>query len=203
MIIGLDFDNTIVCYDDVFHREAVAQGLVPATVPADKNSVRNYLRDGGREDDWTRLQGHVYGVAIANAQAYPGLREFLRVARAAGAEVHVVSHKTQHPVLGPAHDLHAAGRAWFAGAGLLDSDESPLSASRLHFELTAAAKRQRIAAIGCSVFVDDLPEFLLHPEFPGAVRRIMFDPSGTAAPASLEVARSWADITRALFSGAV
>ena len=33
MLIGVDFDNTIVCYDGLFHRVAVEQGLIPQKFP--------------------------------------------------------------------------------------------------------------------------------------------------------------------------
>ena len=61
MRIGIDFDNTIVCYDDVFHKAASLQGLIPEGLPSSKNSVRDYLRKIGKEENWTRLQGTVYG----------------------------------------------------------------------------------------------------------------------------------------------
>ena len=53
MVIGVDFDNTIVCYDDLFHRIAVEQGLVPARLEPRKNEVRDFLRNAGQEAAWT------------------------------------------------------------------------------------------------------------------------------------------------------
>ena len=44
MRLGLDFDNTIVCYDGLFHRVAREEGLIPAALPATKSDVRNHLR---------------------------------------------------------------------------------------------------------------------------------------------------------------
>src|SRR5262249_22819241 len=60
MLIGVDFDNTIVCYDELFHRVAVEQGLIPSTVPATKGEVRRDLEGRGLGDVWTELQGYVY-----------------------------------------------------------------------------------------------------------------------------------------------
>ena len=54
MRIGVDFDNTIVCYDRLFHRLARERGLIPETVPQTKGAVRDYLRSIDREDDWTK-----------------------------------------------------------------------------------------------------------------------------------------------------
>ena len=73
MRVGFDFDNTIVCYDDSFHAAAVERGLIPADVPADKKSVRDYCVAAGREDDWTELQGHVYGTWMDRVALYPGV----------------------------------------------------------------------------------------------------------------------------------
>src|SRR6266404_4116929 len=61
MRIGIDFDNTIACYDGVFHAAALERGLIPADIGRDKNSVRDHLNGAGRNDDFTELQGYVYG----------------------------------------------------------------------------------------------------------------------------------------------
>ena len=76
MRIGIDFDNTIVCFDTLFHRAAVEKSLIPADLPLSKTSVRDYLRREGREEAWTELQGYVYGVKIHDAAPFPGVLEF-------------------------------------------------------------------------------------------------------------------------------
>ena len=45
MRIGLDFDNTIVSYDALFHRVAREQDVVPANTPVNKIAVRDHLRN--------------------------------------------------------------------------------------------------------------------------------------------------------------
>ena len=74
--IGIDFDNTIACYDQLFHRMALEKGLIPADLPEGKSQVRDYLRHGGKEDAWTELQGHVYGARMGEAPPFPGVIEF-------------------------------------------------------------------------------------------------------------------------------
>ena len=54
-LIGLDFDNTLISYDQLFFSCALEGGLIPESLVADKTSVRDYLRESGREDMWTRL----------------------------------------------------------------------------------------------------------------------------------------------------
>jgi hypothetical protein len=110
MRVGLDFDNTIVRYDALFHRVALEGGWIPPGLPATKLQVRDHLRAHGREQTWIEMQGHVYGARMAEAEMFPGVDRFLRW-RASGLAVSIVSHKTQYPFAGPRHDLHEASRA--------------------------------------------------------------------------------------------
>lgn len=181
MKVGLDFDNTIVCYDRLFHALAVERGLIPPETPTNKTAVRDYLRSVGREDDWTELQGIAYGPEITRAEPFPGVLEFLRFCRTRGIPVAVISHKTRHPYRGEAHDLHAAARLFLNRHGLFDTTTTGLSDENVFLELTKEAKLARIAAAGCTHFVDDLPELLAEAAFPAGVSRILFDPDDRCA----------------------
>lgn len=177
MLIGVDFDNTIVCYDALFHRVCGERGLIPAEVPVNKTEVRNYLRQTGHEDVWTELQGYVYGARVAEAAPYPGVLEFFRACRTVGLPCRIISHKTRQPFLGEPYDLHAAATNWLELHGFFSTTEIGLARSHVHFELTKAAKLARIGSVGCTHFVDDLPEFLAEAAFPCGVDRILFDPN--------------------------
>jgi len=176
MLIGLDFDNTIVRYDRLFHRLAVERGLIPDSVPATKQSVRDFMRSVGREDEWTELQGTVYGPRIIDAEPWPGIKDFLRRCQELDVRVTVVSHKTRHPYRGEKHDLHEAAHAFLDTHGFYTSTGG-LSPDRVFLEPTLSLKLARIGSLRCSSFVDDLPEVLREAAFPGAVRRILFDPA--------------------------
>ncbi len=195
MRIGVDFDNTIVCYDGLFHRVAREQGLIPESLPADKGSVRDHLRRIGREDAWTAMQGTVYGARMAEASAFPGALDFFRRAVKDGFDVCIVSHKTRHPYLGPKYDLHEAAVDWLERNGFFDAGRIGMGRGRVFFELTLPEKLRRIGAAGCTHFIDDLPELLAEPEFPTGASRILFDPKGSAATvAGVRRVRSWKEI---------
>ncbi|MBI4125632.1 MAG: haloacid dehalogenase-like hydrolase [Deltaproteobacteria bacterium] len=168
MIIGIDFDNTLVDYTGVFHRVAVDLGWIPASVRPDKTSVRDYLRGKGGEELWIELQGLVYGPHIFSAQPFPGATDFLRYCRQKGMDFFIISHKTRFPFLGKKHDLHDYALQWLGRNGI--------GADRAYFELTKEDKLSRIAGLKSDYFVDDLPEFLTEPRFPAQVQRILFDP---------------------------
>ena len=192
--IGLDFDNTLVCYDGVFHRAAMDRGLVPAGLATDKGSIRDYLRAQGREDDWTELQGYVYGRRMGDARLFAGVETFLEECRTAGVQTCIISHKTRTPYRGPAYDLHAAARQWIADTGLLEFIDG--GADAIWFEQTLKDKLQRIATAGCRVFIDDLPECLRDPDFPPGVEGLLFDPDERhLGEADLRRAGSWRELS--------
>jgi hypothetical protein len=200
-MIGIDFDNTIVCYDEVFGRVAVEQGLVPPHAATSKTAIRDHLRAAGQEDRWTELQGTIYGPRMPDARPFPGVLEFFQACRAAGVPVAIVSHRTRFPYLGERHDLHAAARDWLARHGFHDPAGIGLPIERVFFEETKEAKLARIAGVGCTHFIDDLPDLLAHPLFPQDVRRILFDPHGEHAPLpDGNSAHSWGQLSSLLLS---
>lgn len=188
MHIGLDFDNTIVSYDSLIHQLALEQGLLTGTVPANKVAVRDHLRAKGLEQVWVEMQGIIYGPRMKDASASPGFFKFVETALACGHRLSIVSHKTVHPFAGPSYNLHESARNWIETHILCDGRPS-LPTDQIFFETTKSAKLARIGAIGCDVFVDDLPEILNHPDMPASVRRILFDPEGNFAQTNPELTR--------------
>ena len=197
MLIGVDFDNTIVCYDRVFHRVALEKGLIPAGLPVHKRAVRDHLRATGREDAWTEMQGYVYGARMQDAVAFDGVCECLFQWLHRGIGVHIISHKTRTPYLGTPYDLHAAAYAWMEQQGFFDPARIGLPRANVCFETTKAAKLDRIAAVGCTHFIDDLPELLNEIRSPVGVRRLLFDPTGEHTQQGVyERVSSWHEINR-------
>ncbi|MDA9548057.1 hypothetical protein ACVWYQ_001757 [Bradyrhizobium sp. USDA 3397] len=199
--IGIDFDNTIICYDKVFAAAARQRGLVPEGWDGLKTDVRDFLRSrAGGELAWQGLQGFVYGKGIGGAEINPGVREFLAACRKAGASVHIVSHKTQFGHQDPDRvDLREAARGWLKSAGLIDTADAAISAGNVHFEDTLAAKVERLASLQLDIFIDDLVDVFEQPHFPKATRSILFTQSQPPYPAHCEPLATWADIHRGVF----
>src|SRR5688572_26563273 len=108
MVVGVDFDNTVVSYDQLFYRLAVDRRLIPPGVEANKRHVRDYLRRCGREGEWIELQGSAYGGAMRDAVPFPGIREFFTRCHSSGVTIYIISHRTRFPFKGPQCDLHQA-----------------------------------------------------------------------------------------------
>ena len=191
MLVGVDFDNTIVSYDALLHRLAVERGLAFADLPATKRSVKAALS----AEDWALLQAAAYGQRIGEATAFPGAVEFFRHACERGVECAIISHKTERPLVGPDTDLRAAALGWMRAAGIVGE---LLSEDRVHFGATPPEKAEHVRRLGCTHFVDDHVDFLTEFRLPDGVVRILFDPAAEHAdvPRGLERACSWAEVER-------
>jgi hypothetical protein len=198
--LGIDFDNTLIAYDRVFLAQARARGLLPAQFRGNKQAVRDTIRllpDG--EVAWQRLQGHVYGQGIDAATLFPGVDRFLRRCRRAGHTVFIVSHKGEYANYDPMRvNLRAAALDWMEARGFFDPRKYAIARANVFFEGTRTEKLARIAALGCTHFIDDLVEVLTDRDFPPGVARVLFDPAPGGRPAGLRACASWHDIAATL-----
>jgi hypothetical protein len=200
--IGIDFDNTIIAYDQVFCAAAKLGGLIDADFVGGKQAVRDSIRslpDG--ELTWQRLQGQVYGKGISGATLLPGVDAFLRRCRAEGCSVSIVSHKTEYGHYDPERiNLRDAARKWMAAQGVLDG-EFGIASANVFFEETRAEKLARIATLSCTHFIDDLEEVLLDPAFPPKVERILLsEHTGLNSRFPYVVCATWRDIEDRIFA---
>jgi len=201
MRLGIDFDNTIVSYDEVFADVAVRLGLIPAGFRGDKTAVRDHIRsleDG--EARWTALQALVYGPHIGGAKPFEGFLEFLAAAQVRGIPVHIVSHKSEYAAAAPnGVNLREAARRWLEEQGIVGGS-AWIAPDSVYFEGTRDAKVARIAELGCTHFIDDLVEVFDEPAFPAGVVRYLFAPGGAAVSnGRYRVVRDWRQLAKELF----
>ena len=202
MLIGIDFDNTIITYDAVFVAAARERGLISEDFSAGKQAVRDFIRtlpEG--ELAWQRLQGYVYGQGIGGAAIFDGVDAFLRRCRRERCPPVIVSHKTEfghHDASGVS--LRSAALGWMRSRGFFDEAGFGIPAENVYFEDTRDKKLARITGLQCTHFIDDLEEVLDDAAFPDEVERILFSPAGMHAPGAGYVAcTSWRDIEEHVF----
>jgi len=202
MRIGIDFDNTIVSYDALFHKIAIEKQIIPKSIPKNKIAIRNYLRSAGQEDFWTLMQGEAYGLRMNEAIPYDGVISFMRNMRSQGFQLNIISHKTKYPFAGPSYDLHAAATKWIYDY-IIDQGINLNQKAEIFFESTKEDKIYRIGKLECDIFIDDLPEILLMPGFRKKTRRILFDPEmeHQEAQTNMEKANSWNAIEKLILNG--
>jgi len=174
--IGIDFDNTIVTYDNVFHKYALKAGLISHELEKSKQAVRDAIRSlPNGNDRWTELQGLVYGKYIDEAEPMQGVEDFLKACKENSFKISIISHKTVYPALGSRVNLQAAAKKWLINKDFLSRFD--LRESDIIFEETLKGKLDQIAIKGCGYFIDDLAEVLAHPDFPKGVKKIRYNKS--------------------------
>lgn len=193
MIIGLDFDNTIACYDQAIARFAREMFALPAEIPATKLGLRDYLRAAGREPEWTEFQGHLYGPGMEHAAPFPGAIETIAALQSAGHKTFIVSHRSKHPYAGPKHDLHASARDWMASK--LQHVSRPLfGETEIYLNEHLSDKIAMIGKLKCDVFLDDLPEVLGHADFPAAAKKLWFSSKAPPAGSDMIQIKHWNEV---------
>lgn len=202
MRVGIDFDNTLVCYDDVFLKTALGGKLLPADFAGNKQDVRDTIRRVSGDWAWTELQAEVYGRRMAEARMIEGAADFVATCRDSGVPVHIVSHKTQFAAADPGGpDLRAVALDWMEANGFFRKEGLNLSRADVFFESTREEKCQRIAALACTHFIDDLEEVFNEPCFPKGVQSFLLHRGDGPRPhGPFTVMPAWNAITRAIFA---
>jgi hypothetical protein len=197
MGIGVDLDNTIVCYDELFARVAIEKGLVSQTDigVSSKYDVKSEIQRLHGNDAWTALQGEVYGARLSEADPFPGVVDFFRQCRLRGIPTCIISHKTRYPALGPRYNLRQAALAWLEKHGWFETDGIGICRSDVEFHDTLSDKVDAIGRRCCRLFIDDMPEVFAAPNFPVHTSRVLFDPGSchTLVP-GIERASTWDQI---------
>lgn len=197
MIIGIDFDNTIINYENIFGELAIEKEIVPQNLAKDKNSVKDYLINRNNEDEWTILQGEVYGGEILRADFYPGLIDALNFINKNDHIIYIISHRTKYPYKGKKIDLHAAAQNFLQKNKFFVNDGGCVKQSNTYFEKTIEKKIQRIIELNCDIFIDDLKKILML--LPENIEKVHFCPDAVKGDSSsssspFKQLRSWSNL---------
>lgn len=175
--IGVDFDNTIACYDVVFLKATQDMGYFLDHSDLTKSQVKQKVLELNKGDlIWQKIQGQVYGKYMHQATVYSGFIEFLWLSKLRGDEVCIVSHKSEYGHFDESKtNLRQAATAWIR-ANLISAtfDQAFNEANKIYFEPTREAKVNRISEIECDIFIDDLQEVFDEDAFPVRTEKILF-----------------------------
>jgi len=191
--IGIDLDNTIICYEKAFATAAAELKLFSFDWSGRKNDLKKALlsRTQG-EQLWQMVQGRVYGVGITDAELFPGVERFLRRCRYLGNEVFIVSHKTEFGHFDSSGiSLRESALSWLKDKQFF-GPTFELDTSHVFFADTRSDKVAKIAELKLDVFIDDLREVLEEPLFP-EINKILFANSADSFTKGA-ICRSWYEI---------
>ncbi|VAX26092.1 FIG00442372: hypothetical protein [hydrothermal vent metagenome] len=197
MIIGVDFDNTIATYDDLMYKIALEAGFVAKNIEVNKRAIRNAIRAlPGGEKKWRVVQAKAYGPKMKEARLIEGVRTFFMNLKKNRIPVYIISHKTEFADFDDSKtNLRKAALEWMEEKQFFSEKGLGLGMDHVRFGATRIEKIGWIKQLGCTHFIDDLEEVFSEPDFPGAVRKILFSPlCVNTSSSNTEVFSSWAAI---------
>jgi hypothetical protein len=200
MRIGIDLDNTLICYDDAFAVCGRELCLVPDDWSGTKNQMKRHLAlNSAGDQNWQRLQGQVYGRGISFAKLFPGVFRFLWRCKFFGATVEIVSHKTKFGHKDEqAIPLREAAKNFLLDAGILSKDQEPL-VGELRFCTTREEKLDYLSRKRFDWVIDDLPGIVCSEKLPDVTQGLGFDPDGTTDFSNAIRVSSWGEIDEIIF----
>lgn len=201
--IGIDLDNTIADYDEIFINIAKKMEFIETDGFLGKSDVKDIILLSSEGDQrWQKLQGQVYGRWMHKAKLFPGFIAFLWTSIARGNNVYIISHKSIYGHFDvdriPLRDrAYSWIKNWLVDTNLPDYFRLN---ENIFFEETRKQKVERINSVGCDLFIDDLNEVFLEPGFPKGTQKILFN-KVVPQPNIFEGAKfnSWTAITKHIY----
>lgn len=195
MIVGFDFDNTIVNYDNVFFKIALKKKFISKNVLKNKSAIKEYFLKRGKIKNWKILQSEVYSKQVFQAKPYKGFLKILKILLYKKIDVKIISHKTLYPYYGEKINLHSLSKKW-----IKKNIKTKLRKKiKVYFEKTETKKILRIKKTKCDFFVDDLESILR--QLPSKTKKILFSPKNKLKKSNTKfiVISSWHDLLKIFF----
>jgi hypothetical protein len=172
MIIGIDLDNTIIDYTNIFYKIG-KEKKININKKSSKKELKAYVERTSKRE-WTKIQGDVYGNRILEAKLFKNFKKFLKFAIKYNIQLVIISHRTKRPLVGKKTNLHKAAYNFLTEK--LDKNIFTNN-KNLFFEENLKNKIQKIKEYDCDYFIDDLKKVLLDKKFPNTTERILFNTS--------------------------
>ena len=174
LTIGVDFDNTLVCYDKSVLALAKRNFSVSERFKS-KSEVKSYITDFYGNFAWTKFQGELYGPGMEYAEPYENAVDTISELSSLGVKILILSHRSKHPYAGKKYDLHKYAKNWITKNLKFENQNTVKETSAFFFE-DKAEKIQAIKDNACDFFLDDLIEIISSKDFPSETTGILFDP---------------------------
>jgi hypothetical protein len=202
-VIGVDFDNTVISYDDILLQLIHERGL-SVSFPCSKKALRDLLRQlPNGEIEWQKWQAIMYGPMIGEAKLISHVGDFFRQCRMKNVSVYIISHKSEYAAQDTEKiNLRTVALQWMNDNHFFSKDGLGLNQKSVFFCNTRQEKIQKIKQLGCNCFIDDLEETFLEESFPQTVQGILYSPNcdHSQTVEKLMIATDWKEITQYFFS---
>jgi hypothetical protein len=154
--VGFDFDNTIINYDNLFHKISLNKKLINKEVGKTKKEVKDFLIKNYSIGVWKNIQSEVYGKYIHLAKPNKKIIQLIKYLNNNNIEIYIISHKTKFPYVGKKINLHKISLKWINRNVL----KKKIKRKNIYFETTERKKISRIKDLRITHFIDDLDKIL-------------------------------------------
>lgn len=168
-IIGIDFDNTIINYVNVF-KKILRKNKIPFGKKLNKEIFKKKIISKYNENFYTKIQSEIYGKDIIYARKFNDLNKNLNFLQKK-YDLILISHKTKYPILGKKINLRKKAIEWLKKNNLYGS-KNIFYKKNVFFEETIDKKLKKIKKIRCDYFIDDLN--LILDALPKDIKKIKF-----------------------------
>ncbi len=166
--VGIDFDNTIANYDDVFSHVAYKLKLINKKWHGNKSDLKKKIIKEKNIEIWKKLQGQVYGKYMHLAKVSTGFENFIIKSKFSKAKVFIISHKTKFGHYDKKKiRLRNEALKWI-------KKKKYLSDIKIFFENSIQDKINRINNLKLDYFIDDLEIILKNKFFSKKTKKILF-----------------------------
>ena len=169
MRVGIDLDNTIINYSNIFS-EICKDYDLKINKKNPKLQLKTYIRKYISKKKWTKIQGEVYGEKIFKADIFQNFKSFLKFAKRNSIEIIIISHKSKNPILGKKINLHSKALLFLEKK----LDFKFLKNKNIFFENSLSNKIKKITDCECDYFVDDLLDVFKNKKFPATTEKLLF-----------------------------
>ena len=190
--IGIDFDNTIVNYDNSFYQEGIKRKIFNINTPKknSKNRLKKKLISINKEHEWTKIQGLVYGKNFDKAKPYKGSVKFINnFCKKKKFQLFIITNKTLYPIIGEKINLHNKSKKWIFKNNIFKGKNKKWIKKHVFFLKSKNEKIKKIIKLKCNYFIDDLTEIL--NLLPKKIKPIHFDPYKKNKKSNI---KSWQDL---------
>jgi hypothetical protein len=171
--LGIDLDNTIICYDNLIHN--LAKKKFPK-IKLKKNIrskkiIKNKIIKFYNNNQWTKLQGIIYGEKILDAKLFNNFKEGIKKLKDE-FEIFIISHKTNKAAIGKDINLRNAAKKFLKQNDISFCKNELVNRNKILFASTQKEKIKLIKNKKIDIFIDDLDIIL--QSLPNQIKKIHF-----------------------------
>tara|TARA_X000000950_G_scaffold289425_1_gene413265 strand:+ start:7708 stop:9231 length:1524 start_codon:yes stop_codon:yes gene_type:complete len=159
--LGIDLDNTIICYDDLLYKLAKKK-FSKIKINKNKNTkkkIKTEIINNYNNREWTKLQGLIYGKELVKASLFKDFYKTVNYLKD-HYEIFVVSHKTKYPAIGKKIDLRKASKKFLCKNKISYCKDELIKNKNIFFANSKKEKINIIRKKKLDIFIDDLNEIL-------------------------------------------